>query len=84
MRNEQSLCEVCLVSRPEGTALNFEFEKKFNIELQLFVLRVFILNFAVHFSVRYNTIMCITSLFQLLHLPMCGYAVSNVVLHCSL
>jgi hypothetical protein len=41
MSNEQPLREVCLVGRPECTALNFELEKKFNIELQVFVLHDF-------------------------------------------
>lgn len=32
MRNEQSLCEVCPVGRPDCTVFNFELEKKFNTE----------------------------------------------------
>jgi hypothetical protein len=41
MLSEQSLCEVCPVGRPECTAPNFELEKKFITELQIFVLHVF-------------------------------------------
>jgi hypothetical protein len=58
MRSEQLLREVCPVGTPECTALNFELEKKFNIELQVFVLHDFLLNTAVYFSVRYNVITC--------------------------
>jgi hypothetical protein len=58
IRNEQSSCDVCPVGRPEGTALNFELEKKFNAELQIFILHAFLLSIAVYFSVRYNAITC--------------------------
>ena len=60
MRNEQLLCDVCLVGRPECTALNFELEKKFNTNLQIFVLHDFLLNFAVYFNLSYNVITCKT------------------------
>jgi len=42
MRSEHSLYDVCPVGRPECTTLNFELEKKFNTELQIFVLHDFL------------------------------------------